>query len=154
MRFWHYTVYPSFLKILEDGQINYAMRIANERPAVWLSTNPDWEETVRKAIGNRSTGEESEPLSRDELFAEDFIPVRLEIDPDSVKLFSWRNFKKNSGASRATIKALEKSAKQWGANPKEWYVCYEPILITSCLLPIEIWHGNEWIDIEREGPGN
>ncbi len=125
MKIWHYTVHQLFVKIVDDRMIRRSMIVndENEIPVVWLSKNPDWEETVRKSILNTQTGKETEPLSRDELSKQGSTPVRIEVDQEFVNIRSW------------------------GANPKEWYVSYEPIPLESCSV-FEMWTAQEgWVDI-------
>lgn len=151
MRFWHYTAYPSLVKIVDDRTIrrDRTVVVGNEFSVVWLSTNPNWEETVRKSLLNTQTGKETGPLSRDELSKQGFPPVRIEVNQNLVNIRSWRHYKKNGDISRKNATSLEKLAKRWGANPKEWHVSYEDIPLASCLIPIEIWTSRgEWVDIE------
>jgi len=153
MRYWHYTTFPALKKILKDEEIKPALKgiEGGEFPAVWFSTNPIWEETARKAVRDKETGEQTEALSRDKLFRAGFPPVRIEVDPQKVLLRSWKNHRKNSGISKIMAKGLEKTARAMGAEPKEWWVTYEPVSLFCCLLPIEVWNGIEWIDIEAVG---
>ena len=150
MRLWHYTIYHTFRKIVESGEIKtHTTARLNEKPVVWLSSNPIWEETVRKAIRNPETEEISMALSRDELFKRDFPAVRIEINTELVVIRSWRNFKKYGGISKKEAKGLEKVAIKWGANPKEWWVSCDNIPLRSCIWPIEIWNEKEWLALQR-----
>jgi len=153
MRYWHYTFFNNFQKIIESKEIRQSTILTSdkEKPAVWLSSNPEWEETVRKALKkpDEDNGRMTEPLSRDELFKRGFPAVRIEIDPRLVILHSWEEFKKVGGLSKKMANGLEKVGKSWGANPDEWWASFDVIPVTSCLLPIEIWSGKEWVDIEE-----
>ena len=152
MRLWHYTFIQSFYNMTQDGVIKTSstVRISEmEKPVIWLSSNPVWEETVRKALRDPETGEISEALSRDELFQRGYPAVRIKTNSELVAVRSWRHFKKYSGIPKKEAKALAQVALKWGANPKEWWVSYEDIPLTSCLLPIEIWNGSKWIDIDQ-----
>ena len=150
MKYWHYTVHQKYQKIIATDEIRPATKNIdyNEKPVVWFSTNPDWEETVRKPIRDSLTGKETESLSKDNLFIRGFPPVRIEANPDLVKLRSWRHFRKHSGVSKASIKVMLKLAKLWRANPKEWYITYKPVPLLHCLEPVEIWMGEKWVDIK------
>jgi hypothetical protein len=150
MRYRHYTLYQRLRDILKTGVILPATVGINEgeSPVVWFSTNPDWEETVRKRIVIGKKGQQIGPLSKDGLSKYGFPPVRIEVNPAKVSLYSWEHFKEHSGIPVKQAKELVKVAKKWGANHQEWWVCYEPVPLTSCLNPIEIWNGSEWIDIE------
>jgi len=147
MKYWHYTVCQSFEKIERSGEIQQSLcHDLHEIPAVWFSSNPDWEETVRKAIRDKKTGEVTKPLSRDELFQEGFAPVRIEISPDLVSLRTWKNHKKKSGITKKCSKALEKTAIDWGADPAEWFVSYAPVKMETWKA-VEIWSGEKWENI-------
>lgn len=149
MRYWHYTVYQSFQGIIKARVIRPAVCGIEhgETAVVWFSTNPVWEETVRKAIRYSKTGKQTGPLSRDELFKHGFPPVRIEANPERVTLYSWHHFRKNGGISSKQVRNMSEVAAQWGAHPKQWWISYEPVPLTSCLDPIEIWDGSKWVDI-------
>ena len=68
MRFWHYTIHQKYQKIIATGVIKQATENIDyyEKPVVWFSTNPDWEETVRKPIRDPLTGTETACLSKEE----------------------------------------------------------------------------------------
>jgi len=95
MRVWHYTTWEAF----EDIGISMIINTTslgiefNEKPAVWFSTNPDWEETVRKVLQDRETGKETLGLSRDELWKVGINPVRIEVDP-GLPFLSWQQLKR------------------------------------------------------------
>jgi hypothetical protein len=148
-RYWHYTVYQHLKKIAESGEIRPTAKYTEygEIAVVWFSTNPVWEETVRKSIKDTETSKQIGPLSRDGLSERGLHPVRIEVNPTLVDIRSWNNFKKRSGISKPGIKSLIKSAKHWGADPKEWWVSYEAVPSRSW-LSIEIWVGRKWVDME------
>lgn len=49
-RLWHYTIGQRIDSIIEDGMIKLATAFVpqNERPVVWCSFSPKWEETANK----------------------------------------------------------------------------------------------------------
>ena len=57
MKIYHYTTGFAANKITADGEIKttglYICK--NEKPAVWFSTNPNWDETVRKSLTDKKT---------------------------------------------------------------------------------------------------
>jgi len=55
-----------------------------------------------------------------------------------------------SGDSKSVIKGLVQTAKKWGANPKEWYVVYEDVLLSNISL-IQMWNSEEWISMMKGG---
>lgn len=147
-RFWHYTVYQWLVKIIESREIKKAPSyVDGEIPVVWFSTNQIWEETVRKKVRPMGKGKHI-LLSRNGLFKVGYPPVRIEIDPNEVKIHSWKHHKKHSGIPKKIAVLLEKQAIEWGANPNEWWVSKKPVQLEQCLAPIEIWNGETWLDIE------
>jgi hypothetical protein len=144
MRLWHYTTENVLEKIFHDGEIKCSeVYLPGEITGVWLSTNTNWEETVRKAIRNVTSGQQSAAFSRDELFKAGFIPIRIEINHRTVKIADWKAHCKK--ISKYVAQTLELRAKEWSANPEEWYVSYKPISVRRILFPIEKWDGKRWI---------
>ena len=150
MRCWHYTIFENAKGIIVSGEILPTGILAEhiDIPGVWLSTNPVWEETVRKVLRVPETGELTPELPRDELFKRGFPSVRIEIDPTLVPIHSWEDHKRITAMPREFAESVEKTGREWGGNPKEWYVSYKAIALTSCFQPMEIWNGKEWVNIE------
>ena len=150
MRVWHYTIFPNAVGIINDREIlpNGILALHIDVPGVWLSTNPVWEETGWKVLRNIDTGELTPEMPMDELFEWGLIPVRIEIDPADVPVHSWEDHKRITAMPETLSESLEKTCRERGGNPKEWYVCYEGIPSPCWFDPIEIWTGKEWADIE------
>ena len=154
MKFWHYTTYPAFLNILEERRIGTTCVTASigvlEGPqVVWFSTNPFWEKSVRKAIKSEVYDESIKTLSIDELFRKGHYPVRLRTNERLSELMSWGSAKRQLKLSRESVKEIERMAKSLDSSIAEWWVCLEPVTMPQILLPIEIWNGREWEDIEK-----
>jgi hypothetical protein len=141
MRYFHYTVAGHYESIVKDGFIKRSTRVGRrEIPGVCISTNENWEETVRFKIDDT---EEAPFLSRDDLFRNDFGPLRIEIDRSQVNLKSWKHHKKHSGISVKEARGLEEVAKRYRSNPKQWFVCYNDIPLNK-VLSVELWDGTSW----------
>ncbi|MBU4318281.1 MAG: hypothetical protein KKF30_13545 [Proteobacteria bacterium] len=154
MKFWHYTTYPAFLNILEERKIRTTWATASigllEGPRlVWFSTNDLWEQSVRKAIKSEIYEEKIKLLSMDELFRKGHYPVRLRTNERLSELMSWGRAKKQIGLTREHIKEIEGIANAWDSNIAEWWVCLEPVTMPQILLPVEMWNGRAWGDIEK-----
>lgn len=150
-RYWHYTTHAALEGIFDQGVIRLANKfvVEKEMPAVWFSSNPEWEETVRKSIKDTGTGKEIGPFSRDDLLQHGFMPVRLELNPEhinnGIQLVGWKKYKQISGISKKFAKSLEKTALDWGSNPKEWRASFKPVpIVDNCFIP-ECWNGEEWM---------
>jgi hypothetical protein len=150
MRVWHYTVFSNVVGIINDGEILPTGMLAQhiDIPGVWLSTNPVWEETVRKALWDSDTGELTPEMPKNVLIEWGIIPVRIEIDPTEVPVYSWEVHKRVTAMPKQFSESLEKTGRERGGNPKEWYVSYEGIPLKTWFDPIEIWTGKEWDDID------
>lgn len=145
MRIWHYTTWEGLEGIASDGLIKCdRIYLKGEIPGVWLSTNANWEETVRKAIVSKETGLQTVPFSRDDLFKHGITPIRIEINSKKVNIVDWKTHCKK--IPKKIIQGLEDAAKEWGANPNEWRVSYKPIPVNSFISPIEQWDGKKWIE--------
>jgi hypothetical protein len=79
---WHYTVVVRLAGILQDQVIQPARAGIGytERPAVWLSTNPFWEETANK--GGYAPDGTDITLTRDETARTYGGLARIEVGPD------------------------------------------------------------------------
>ena len=143
MKIYHYTTSLALNNILHDGKIRCAVAFVgiNERPAVWFSTNPDWEKTVRKGIVNHDFWATS-VSPRDGHLEQGIIPVRIEVDP-ALPFLTWKSFKKKSGIHKAIAQGLETTAERWGANPQEWLALFYPVGADH-FLNIETWDGHNW----------
>jgi hypothetical protein len=150
MRVWHYTIFSFIVGIINDGEIIPTGTLSEhiDIPGVWLSTNPLWEKTVWKALRDIDTGEIIPEMPKDDLIEWGIIPVRIEIDPMDVPVYSWEDHKRITAMPKVFSEPLEKTGRERGGNPKEWYVSYEGIPSKIWYDPIEIWTGKEWDDIE------
>jgi hypothetical protein len=144
-RCWHYTTADRLHKIAESGRINTTSTLIErgERPAVWLSTNPEWEETVQRVVINE-VGNKTPPLSRDGLLKLGIIPVRIEINCQQVRLLNWNEFKKKSRISKFCADNLEEVALEDGADPQQWRASFQPIDLKRTVC-VEFWDGKAWV---------
>ena len=137
-KFWHYTNGRRIDQIIESGQINLATAYIekNERPAVWLSTNPLFENTATRLT------KEGEDIP----FNDSRLPaIRIEVRP-SDKYVTWARFKHTGKISPRMAMHVEKVGRESGANPAQWYASFRPILMKDW-LSIEIWDNStrKWI---------
>jgi len=148
MRLWHYTIDRHYNNIVKTGYIKQAVIgiDKDEKPAVWLSSNPDWENSVKKTLINQETGEVLKDLGRDELFKLSVDVIRLEVDSSKLRLFNWLQFKEVSGISEKSVRKLESLADEWKDNPLEWYACFEPIYEKD-IIGVEVWIEKKWKNI-------
>jgi hypothetical protein len=139
MRIWHYTVGVHLPGIMRSGEIRCATAFVpeSEKPLVWFSTNPLWEETANKMykdiLGTLHEGNKETTAKIGEGL------IRIEVSPDAAP-YSWKDFKKKKMWTKKIIKGLEKAALKVGANPSQWRMSYYPV-------PKE-----KWIAVERWNP--
>ncbi len=147
---FHYTVYQVLQEILESGEIKTTAILIGkkEKPAVWFSSNPDWEESANKPVRNIKTRKLSRPLSRNGLLKKGFPPVRIEVEP-TLPFLNWGEFKRKSGISKRMARGLEIVARRDGAKPEEWLALFSPVGAEHWLA-IEIWDGKRWVDMLSE----
>jgi len=147
MKYFHYTLGQYLPSILSEKKIKKSPKyIKGNRSAAWFSTNPIWEESVRKVPGLKLIS--GVTCSRSKLLENKLTPARIEINPEKVKLLSWERFKKVSGISKWVAEGFEKLAPEWGANPKEWLASLKDVPLRDCLLSVEVWNGNIWFELK------
>ena len=154
-RLWYYTATRDLAKIIETGKIKVASMGMDpkEPPAVWFSSNSDFEQTAKREIRDKNSGAVQHRATRDEMFKAGFPPVRIEINTTKVRACDWETYKKISGISEEAALRLEEAGIEEGSSPSEWYASFQPVpLVGGCRFPIEIWNGRQWIDIEKARP--
>jgi hypothetical protein len=134
VRVFHYTTMEKLGKILDSRSIFTATGYVpkNERPVVWFSTNPVWEETANKgimdALGRISDG------SREKTHKGAGGLARIEV-PESITV-NWLTFKLESGIKPVLAKRLARIAKKQNSKPSEWRVSFTSV------------PESEWISLE------
>ena len=142
-RYFHYTIVDRLRVIVDSGAI--LASVANvppgERPAVWCSSSPVWEETANKSIvlpdgrlvfGDRATTQAlGGGLAR--------IEVRAESVPHD-----WRAFKMLSGIVPTQAVALVESARFVGSSVESWRMSFTAIRQVDW-IGIEIDGGQGWM---------
>jgi hypothetical protein len=142
MKAYHYTTHVHLALIKEEGKLRSTAKLLDpgEKPVVWASLNPLWEETARKSIFYR--GEQTPPLRHDEMLDLGIIPIRIELNP-VLPFVTWEEFKRISGITETSALRLEHIAILWKANPQEWLASFQPI-IPALWLQVEYWNGQIW----------
>ena len=140
LKLWHYTAELRIPEIVQSGVIKLATKFLEkrERPAVWLSSNPTWENTATKMAND---GFHTRQLSLEEMKLH-FGLARIQVVTKK-SYVTWGKFKYDSGISAEFYDFLESEGFRKQANPKEWYASFEPI-VKAEWLSIEIWRNNQW----------
>jgi hypothetical protein len=139
---WHYTVWLP--EIISDGVIQLCLPHASgpQTRAVWFSRNQQWEATVKKLqplLGRHLTFIE---MTQHHGFG------RIGVTPQTTP-HNWQEYQRLSKMPRSEARVLEKMAKVWGANPKEWFVSFEPVP-RSTWMAVQVWNGRTWVDAPNE----
>lgn len=140
---YHYTIGDRLEQIVSSGEIRPAVAgvTRGERPAVWFSTNPEWEETANKPImdkrgrvwkGNRETTREMGGGL-----------VRIAVLPEAAP-HTWEAFRRLSGISPRMADALERAARIEGASPDEWRVSFGAVPRAQW-IDVEVWTETGWV---------
>lgn len=146
-RLFHYTVVPYLPSIIRSGAIRLATELVppGERPAVWCSYNPEWEETANKCTaypGGRIVRETRRSTHTR------YGLARIEVDPASCP-FDWKVFVARSGVDLNVAESLYKTALKGGARPSEWRVSFKPIT-SDQWVAIEVYDGEDWTSFPNE----
>lgn len=146
LRLWHYTTELHFATISEEGVLKpTGILIDNgEKPALWLSSNSNWENSVTKVFPTKDDGY-TKPLNRDEMVQMGVTPIRIEIDTENVKFIDWKRFKKISGISYQTALNLEDVGRENSSKPDEWYATFD-LIDVSLWKSIDFWDGSKWVE--------
>jgi hypothetical protein len=138
---WHYTTQQSLAEILRDGFIKLATDgvPAREKPAVWFSSNQEWEETVNQtyqtAMGRVWCTREELSLRRGGL-------ARIGVLP-STATDDWCSYRAKSGILPIEAEQLCVNGRKAGASPDQWFVSFEPVG-SNHWVAVELWEGQQW----------
>lgn len=137
---YHYTVGGNFTKILASGVILPADIGVQppERPIVWFSTNPIWENTVIKGIPVVGGGYVNMGWAELNHFG---IPlIRIGVARETAPL-RWRDLREQSLMPSEIASGLVRAAKMEFAQPGEWRGTFEPV-------PAEKWLSVETYNVQ------
>lgn len=137
---WHYTHGFSMPGLMESGMIlltghNYDMPEAER--AVWFSKNQSWENTVKKhhsICGHLMTFVE---------LVEELGAYRIGIAPADAPIAFQQ-----LAQLRPEIdwRALARLGREWGANPREWFVSFEPVPREKWQA-VQVYRQGGWVDL-------
>jgi hypothetical protein len=137
---WHYTHGEAFMEILSLGYIDVA-RIGtepDERSVAWFSSDQFWERTVRKALPSAP----KQPFGMEGMLRNGMNLFRIGVAKDTVPL-NWTAIRRQSGMSSKTANAIVRVARDWGANPYDWYGSFEPVR-KDMWITMELFYQGRW----------
>ena len=107
-----------------------------ERPVIWFSANPNWEQTATKLIFSPQTGRVQRP-TRFELHQ--MIGVyRFRVDSQDGRLVPWPKIRRAAGISDDMTRTLVRNGRAVGADPKEWSGTLEPVPLEA--VTFQAWN--------------
>ena len=146
---YHYTIGDRAKSILQDGMIKTTSAFIEkrERPATWLSSNRDWEETANKTVG-RSDGT---MVFGDKDLTRKYGGglYRFRVRQEGIEVHDWASWKRHSRVSEQIATGLERAAVRSGADPSEHFTVFGPIG-SEHWEAIEYWTGSKWQELDRE----
>lgn len=153
---WHYTTGEVLVKIAKSQELRPATAYVpkHERPILWFSFNPEWEETANKGIIENG---KNRTVTRQEMIASGVGLVRFGIyvfkkrdyyrDESGVKFFGWPKLARKAKMSVEVRKGLELRACDVGANPCDWVGMFSSMPLDHC-NKLEVLNEEEkWVDI-------
>ncbi len=146
---YHYTTFGNLEKIIKSGFLMVSpleKKNKIKRPALWLTQNPNWDNTATKGFYDKNTGK-----ARSLTFEEQdsmFGCVRITIRYRD-KYCNWETFKQVSKESIELRNQLEIIGIEQGSNPNDWYVSFEDVANTD-FFAIDFWNGSKWENVFNE----
>lgn len=125
---WHYTVGERLKAILQDGFIKPATANVppGERPIVWFTVSPDWEETANKGWIDSKAGRYI-TLTREETEKRGGGLFRIGV-ADDFPLEPFLRISRKSRQGHGVTNALIRTAVEAGSNPyRDWWGTFKPV---------------------------
>lgn len=139
---WHYTIRDFFNGIVRDRAIKPSAAFAGgqARPAVWFSTNLDWEPTAGK---NLTCADGSvRLLQRDELHTIGITPIRIGVK-STLAPHTWHDFKRDGDIPAKIVSNVVSLAAKLNSKPSSWFASFDAIPRTEWVA-VEHFDGWQW----------
>ncbi|MBI5277358.1 MAG: hypothetical protein HY854_12950 [Burkholderiales bacterium] len=116
---FHYAPGIYLPKILSSGHLRPSNAGApHERPVLWFSSNPVWENTANKLFRNADGSVHRMSFCEQR---ESFGCVRFRLPGDDERLLSFRAAMARANARRHDVRTLEVIGMLQGATPGQWF---------------------------------
>jgi len=141
---YHYTSENHLAEILQTGELrvsDWERKNKIRPPALWLSLNTEWENTATKLISEYGNVRRMTKMEQHANFG----LIRFSIPFDKGSLCSWGKYKYISNTPEDTYNEMEKSGKNVGAHPNDWFASFKNIPLKKC-LSCEKWNGMDWVE--------
>jgi hypothetical protein len=159
---WHYTTGHSFVKIAESGVLRPATTYTEEweKPVLWLSYNQNWEPTASILMKKADTGElKLGTFDETHFYGGGLVRFGILLNNTGPYLenskgrvgYLWPDIADEAGIAARMKKALEKTARDVGSNPKDWVGYLETIPIDEFeVFETFDYMSHEWINPEEK----
>ncbi len=127
---WHYTITPIYFEILKSGYLkpSDSYLTPGEKPVLWFSSNPFWEETASKSLKDHGM---TIHLSMEETAQKAGGLVRFAFPLEL--LVRWPRIGQQANIKSKERKILEEAGIRRGADPRQWYGTLERINVDDCI---------------------
>lgn len=131
---WHYTPGVRFKGIVDAGFIRPAVAGVpeNEKPVVWFSLNPYFEETARKIFTDGRGNQRVLLMEETRSLGEGLY--RLGVAPKS--LLTGEALRMRARIKRETWAQLSARARAIGSDPSSWFGSLTPVNLTDCTVQV------------------
>lgn len=143
--FWHYTNGRRIDAIFASGELRLTADGSGRlRPAVWFSTNDQWEETANRAVRRIDGSHLRCDRERTDLYCDGLF--RFEVAADQ-PLVAWRELAAMCGMRQGDLLKIEALARRLGSDPQQWYASLRSVG-RNRWRAIERWNGYAWEPVE------
>jgi hypothetical protein len=145
---WHYTIRDFFAGIVRDRAIKPSAAFAGgqARPAVWFSTNEDWEPTAAKNL--TCADGSTRLLQRDELYTIGITPIRIGV-ASTVAPHTWHDFKRDGDVPAKVGSNIVSLATRLNSKPSWWFASYDAVPHAQWVA-VEHFDGWQWQPMPSE----
>lgn len=145
---WHYTIRDFFAGIVRDRMIKPSAACAGgkARPAVWFSTNDDWEPMAAKSL--TCADGSIRLLQRDELHTIGITPIRIAV-PAAIAPHTWHDFKRVGEIAPKIASQIVSQASKLNSKPSWWFATFEPVGREQW-SSVEYYDGWQWKPMPAE----
>ena len=145
---WHYTIRDFFAGIVRDGAIKPSAAYAGgqARPAVWFSTNDDWEPMAAKNL--KCADGSTRLMGRDELFTIGITPIRFGVTSQTAP-HTWHDFKRVGEMPAKIASNIVSLAARLNSKPSWWLATFDPVPRAQWLA-VEHFDGWQWRPLPGE----
>jgi len=145
MLLWHYTHGANIIALVKSGVILSDVENVlpeDEKGPVWFSKNQEWEQTVKKT----AIWKPDFPLMTFTELVKELGAYRIGVKPSTAPI-SYRELVK----LRPSTAGLAKLGKEYGGNPRDWFVSLEPVPREKWVA-VQVCKNFRWVGYDGSPP--